>query len=105
LIGTVFLDLKIAFDLVDYNILLHKLKLYTFSNTSIKLFKSYLESRTKFIKYGNSHSNSGTVKSGVPQGPILGPLLFIFYVNDMPFNTTHSYIDINADDTTMHASK
>jgi hypothetical protein len=68
---------------------------------SKRLNKS-LQNRTQFVKYGNNHSNSGTVKSGVPQGSILGPLLFIFYVNDIPFSTTHSNIDIYAYDTTMH---
>jgi hypothetical protein len=88
--------------LVDHNILL---QLYKFSYTkSIKLFKSYLENRTQFVKYGNSHLNSGTVKSEVTQGSILGFLLFIFYVNNSPFSTTHSNTDMYADETTMHAS-
>jgi hypothetical protein len=104
LIGTVFLDPKKAFDLVDHNIFLHKFKFYNFSNISIKLFKSYLENRTQFVKYGNNHSNSGAVKSVVPQGSIFSPILFVFYLNGKPFSTTHSNIDMYADVTTMHAS-
>ena len=100
-VGTIFLDLKKAFDLVDHDILLHKLKLYHFSNSALKLFQSYLSKRTQFVKMGGVCSTSSTINSGVPQGPILGPLLFLLYVNDLPL-CIKSNADMYADDTTIH---
>ena len=100
-IGTVFLDFKKAFDMVDHNILLHKLKLYHFSDITIKLFESYLSQRTQLIKTDGVMSDMCLVKTGVPQGSILGPLLFLLYVNDLPLEL-HADLDMYADDTTIY---
>ena len=100
-IGTVFLDFKKAFDLVDHKILLHKLKLYNFSNDALTFFESYLSKRTQLIAVDGVTSNMLKVTSGVPQGSILGPLLFLFYVNDLPLELC-SETDMYADDTTLH---
>ena len=77
LIGTVFIDLKKAFDMVDHKILIEKLKLYHFSKLAISWFSSYLANRNQIVKVGNTISSAGIVKYGVPQGSILGPLLFL----------------------------
>ena len=74
-IGSLFIDLKEPFDLVDH-ILLHKLKLYHFTDSSILLFESYLKNRTQSVKLGNEIYSQLSVSSGIPQGSILGPLLF-----------------------------
>lgn len=103
-IGSVFLDLRKAFDLVDHQILLHKLKLYHFSEKTINLFKSYLTNRKQLVKIDNTESQMKTILSGVPQGSILGPLLFIIYINDIAFTCGDSNIDLYADDTTLHES-
>ena len=103
-VGAVFLDLRKAFDLVDHEILLHKLHLYHFSSKSIKLFSSYLSNRMQVIKVGNSISSTLKVTSGVPQGSILGPLLFLLYINDISYNITSGKIDLYADDSTLHES-
>lgn len=102
-VGSVFLDLKKAFDLVDHEILVHKLKLYNFSKNTVDLFKSYLSNRTQVIKDGSQVSKQCIIKSGVPQGSILGPLLFILYINDLALETNSS-ITQYADDSTIYKS-
>ena len=102
LVGTVFLDLKKAFDLVDHTILIHKLKLYHFDPKAVKWFTSYLSGRKQFVKVGKEISDTLEVKSGVPQGSILGPLLFLIYINDLPLSVNKSIMDMYADDSTLY---
>ena len=102
-IGALFLDLRKAFDLVDHTILLHKLKLYNFSANSIKLIESYLSNRYQIVQVGSKLSSRRLVKAGVPQGSILGPLLFLIYINDLAFEIQKSVVDLYADDATLYA--
>ena len=104
LVGAVFLDLRKAFDLVDHKILIHKLKLYHFSDRTVDLFKSYLSNRHQTVIVKNVKSNNLTMKSGVPQGSIIGPLLFLLYINDIAFSCNNLNLDLYADDSTMFES-
>ncbi len=78
--GVLLVDLLEAFDLIDHDILLHKLKLYKCSDHTIRWFTSYLKGRSQYTRHKGKSSAELNVKTGVPQGSIIGPLLFIFFI-------------------------
>ena len=99
--GVLFLDLSKAFDTVDHDILCYKLKCLGLKQSSVSWFKSYVDDRQQSTRVGKTMSNFECVSSGVPQGSILGPLLFTCYTNDMPAYCTHMTPFIYADDTAL----
>ena len=80
----IFLDLCNAFDTVDHRIILDKLKYYGIRGVANHWFASYLSNRRQFVSLFGTNSDYQTVTCGVPQGSVLGPLLFLSYINDMP---------------------
>ena len=97
----IFLDLSKAFDTIDHSILLHKLNYYGIKGTALNWFKNYLCNRTQFVEFNDSHSSKSTIITGVPQGSILGPLLFIIYMNDIAEVTNKFHFTLYADDTSL----
>ena len=79
---SIFLDLKKAFDTVDFKILLSKLREYGAEGTSNSWFTSSLTNREQFCYFNGSTSSKSSIECGIPQGSCLGPLLFILYIND-----------------------
>ena len=100
----VFIHFRKAFDCVDHTILKSKLTNLGFSPPTIKWFNSYLSKRTQRTLANQTLSDYQTVQSGVPQGSILGPILFLVYVNDIPTSLKHSRHKLYADDTLIYLS-
>ena len=97
----IFLDLSKAFDTVDHKILLHKLYHYGFRGSSYNWVESYLSEREQYTLIDDATSSKLPVSIGVPQGSILGPLLFLIYINDIEFASDTAYLNLFADDTNI----
>ena len=97
----IFLDLQKAFDTVDHEILLVKLKHYGIRGKTFHWLKSFLSERSQFVSIGNIKSSIVSLLHGVPQGSVLGPLLFLIYINDMHQAVKFSSLFQFADDTNM----
>ena len=100
----VLVDLKKAFDTVDHEILLKKLEIYGIKGPALSLLRSYLANRTQKCQINGSTSSERIIKCGVPQGSILGPLLFLVYINDLPNCLNRTNPRLFADDTNLTAT-
>ena len=96
---SIYLDYAKAFDRVDHRLLLLKMEKYSFHPMLISWISSFLAGRTQEVVVGGSHSGRGNKISGVPQGTVLGPILFIIFINDLEQNISSSNIRFFADDT------
>ena len=100
----VFLDFSRAFDTVNHDILLQKLHHYGIRGSAMKWFQSYLSDRNQYVTYNGTESSKRAIKCGVPQGSILGPLLFLIYINDLSKVCNYMMPLLFADDTNLFAS-
>ena len=100
-VDSIYLDFSKAFDSVSHHLLLHKLTYYGIAGTMHNWFESYLSGRCQRVVINGHSSPWGHVRSGVPQGSILGPSLFVMYINDLVKQIRHSRMSLYADDSKL----
>ena len=98
----IFIDLQKAFDTVNHRILLSKLEHYGIRGCALEWFRSYLSDRKQYVSVNGSNSNLLSITCGVPQGSVLGPLLFLIYINDLPNVSKKLTFYLFADDTNIY---
>ena len=103
--GALLTDLSKAFDCLNHELLIAKLEAYGFDQLSLKMILSYLSGRKHRTKVNNSFSEWSEILSGIPQGSILGPLLFTIYINDIFYFVHEEWVANYADDTTPYCIK
>ena len=101
--GAILMDLSKAFDTLNHDLLIAKLHAYGFENSALRMIKSYLSNRWQRTKVNNSFSSWSELLTGVPQGSVLGPLLFNLFINDFFYLINESDVCNYADDNTLHA--
>ena len=101
---SVMIDLAKAFETVHHKILLRKMNSYGITNVPLKLFENYLSNRKSYVRIGDCSSSMQAINIGVPQGSIIGPILFLIYINDIPNASEILRPIIFADDTTLSTS-